>query len=104
MDNKEYPLRAKKINVKPQEYRETICKCGNPKSKGSLCCVECAHKQQRITERPEPIILAQEIIEMGFVGTGKKYGVSDNAIRKWCVAYNMPKKKEELKEWLTNNS
>lgn len=38
---------------------------------------------RRKCERPEKEILLKEIAEMGFVKTGKKYGVSDNSIRKW---------------------
>jgi hypothetical protein len=26
------------------------------------------------------------------------YDVSDNAIRKWCDAYNLPRKKSEIKK------
>ena len=40
-------------------------------------------------------------LEIGsFVGVGKKYGVSDNTIRKWCVHYGLPIKKQELKKFL----
>ena len=28
-------------------------------------------------------IIKQEIQELGYRGTGKKYGISDNAVRKW---------------------
>ena len=42
----------------------------------------------------------KEIVENGFSATGRKYGVSDNAIRKWCKSYNIPTKKNEIKEWL----
>ena len=28
---------------------------------------------------------------MSFVDIGKKYNVSDNAIRKWCDTYNLPR-------------
>jgi len=28
-----------------------------------------------------------EIDELGYVGVGRKYGVSDNAVRKWRRAY-----------------
>jgi 5-methylcytosine-specific restriction endonuclease McrA len=38
---------------------------------------------QRKTERPSLEVLKKEIKELGYCGTGKKYGVSDNAIRKW---------------------
>jgi len=40
-------------------------------------------KRQRRVERPQTETLLNDIKELGYVGTGKKYGVSDNAIRKW---------------------
>lgn len=47
------------------------------------------HKEywQRRAERPEYETLCQEIQELGYAGTGRKYGVSDNAIRKWKRYY-----------------
>ncbi len=38
---------------------------------------------KRKVDRPEIEVLTKQIRELGFVGTGKIYGVSDNAIRKW---------------------
>lgn len=40
-------------------------------------------KLNRKVERPPYEQLKTEIRKLGYVGTGKKYGVSDNAIRKW---------------------
>lgn len=34
-----------------------------------------------------------------FVSIGKKYCVSDNAIRKWCKTYNLPSKKSEINNY-----
>ena len=34
-------------------------------------------------------ILEKEILCNSMVSIGKKYGVSDNAIRKWCQSYNI---------------
>lgn len=42
---------------------------------------------QRKVKRPEYIQLKKEINELGYLGTGRKYGVSDNAIRKWIKFY-----------------
>lgn len=50
--------------------------------------IEQSVKSRRV-ERPQKEVLIEEIKELNFVGTGKKYGVSDNAIRKWCKAYNI---------------
>jgi transposase-like protein len=37
--------------------------------------------------RPPKEQLLKEIEELGYCGTGRKYGVSDNAIRKWLKKY-----------------
>jgi hypothetical protein len=42
---------------------------------------------QRKVKRPEYMQLKKEINEFGYLGTGRKYGVSDNAIRKWIKFY-----------------
>lgn len=39
--------------------------------------------------RPEKETLEKEIKIETMVGLGKKYGVSDNAIRKWCKSYGI---------------
>jgi integrase len=47
----------------------------------------------RKVNRPSYGKLIRDISKMGFVATGKKYGVSDNSIRKWLKFYkNQPKK------------
>lgn len=42
---------------------------------------------QRKAVRPSYDVLKKDIDQMGYVGTGKKYGVSDNAVRKWLKFY-----------------
>jgi hypothetical protein len=42
---------------------------------------------QRKVKRPEFDSLKKEVNELGYSGTGRKYGVSDNAIRKWIKFY-----------------
>jgi hypothetical protein len=42
---------------------------------------------QRKSVRPPYEQLLLEVNEMGYVATGKKYGVSDNTIRKWIRMY-----------------
>jgi hypothetical protein len=43
--------------------------------------------KQRRVERPPYDQLLAEVAELGWSGTGRKHGVSDNAIRKWVRAY-----------------
>jgi Zn finger protein HypA/HybF involved in hydrogenase expression len=46
-------------------------------------CSSCYSKSQRKVERPSKEQLLQEVNQSSYVAVGKKYGVSDNAIRKW---------------------
>ncbi|MFY9944028.1 MAG: tyrosine-type recombinase/integrase [Desulfobacterales bacterium] len=46
---------------------------------------------QRRVNRPPFEILKAEIEQLGYTAVGRKYGVSDNAVRKWMKAYSEPK-------------
>ena len=79
---------------KPEDYK--ICKCCSKQYLGVnefYCSGSCSAKDRvnrktyRKVERPPLSQLLQETEEFGFVQTGKKYGVSDNAIRKWIKVY-----------------
>jgi len=39
--------------------------------------------KQRKVDRPSKDVINQEVEKLGYRGTGRKYGVSDNTIRKW---------------------
>lgn len=66
----------------------------------STMCVSCAHKKARVVEnRPDREELKSLIRSLPFVQIGNKYGVSDNAIRKWCKSYNLPHKKTEINNY-----
>jgi hypothetical protein len=82
-----------------------ICEiCGESAKYGKLyCSSKCYHKaqksmlktdqtiqsdiQQRKSKRPLYSQLKEDIQKLGFSGTGKKYNVSDNGIRKWLRFY-----------------
>lgn len=53
----------------------------------SKYCVDCGHKNARKVERPALNVLIDDIKNLGYCGTGRKYGVSDNAVRKWLKTY-----------------
>jgi len=42
---------------------------------------------KRMVDRPEYSVLINEVNNFGYSETGRKYGVSDNAIRKWIKFY-----------------
>jgi hypothetical protein len=47
------------------------------------CSYSCHKLSQRKIERPSLSVLQGDIASLGFSKTGRKYGVSDNAVRKW---------------------
>lgn len=84
-------------------YKTKICPiCNNnfiPNTTKQICCAyECRiihatkipHKRK--VNRPSVEILIKEIQDSNFVLVGKKYGVSDNAIRRWCRYYKVDPK------------
>lgn len=63
-----------------------VChKVFHPKnSRQHFCSPECSHiSQRRVKNRPPIEQVINEIKEHGYCWTGRKYGVSDNAIKKW---------------------
>jgi hypothetical protein len=86
---------------KQQLSEKTIyyCKnCGKQLSEKTISglCINCYNISQRITERPSREELKQLIREKPFTQIAIQYGVSDNAIRKWCDAENLPRKKSDI--------
>ena len=43
--------------------------------------------------------LKKRIREKSFTSIGKEFGISDNAIRKWCKKYNLPFQSRKIKEY-----
>jgi predicted nucleic acid-binding Zn ribbon protein len=57
--------------------------CNAEISYGNNTCRKCASKKRRKVERPDYTSLLEDVNEFGYTKIGKKYGVSDNTIRKW---------------------
>lgn len=57
--------------------------CKKEIHKESKYCEECSYKKSRKVQRPDLETLLKDIKNLGYSATGRKYGVSDNAIRKW---------------------
>jgi hypothetical protein len=90
--------------IKVLKKRQDICKCGGLKQKKSKSCIKCRYNKEikkdtlleamykrRKVERPPYDQLIKEISELGYSATGRKYGVSDNSIRKWIKYYEKSK-------------
>jgi HNH endonuclease len=65
------------------------CNCGKIILKESKMCSKCNGERQRKIERPNYETLKKDIETLGYKGAGKKYGLTDNGIRKWLKNYEM---------------
>ena len=77
--------------------KECGCEITSESSTG-LCSI-CAAKNRRKVERPTSNDLFNKLKELkgNFTQVGTFYGVSDNAVRKWCKAYQIPHKSSDYK-------
>jgi len=92
---------GKNIQKLKKEYK--CSDCGVSISKGSHICPTCSQKSQRVVDRPNRELLKTLIKDMPFTKIGQQFGVSDNAIREWCLYYGLPSKKNEIKEFSSEN-
>lgn len=94
-------------NARNPNRKKYYCEnCGKPVcQKGVKLCQSCFKEQQKKTiidggqrkvERPSRDKLKELIRIKPFTQIGTQFGVSDNAIRKWCDDFNLPRKKSEI--------
>lgn len=105
----EKEIRKANKEIAPKKVKETkICPiCGEEfysKNKTQkYCSQECSHKANG-SKRPDIFELIDKFKELkSFVQVSNYYGVSDNAVRKWCKLYNLPIKSSEMKEYIRNH-
>lgn len=99
--------RAKIDKIKKKHLTDKCPLCGKLKSKKALKCVECNNIERLEigkNQREEKYKITRnelkcKIRHMSFLQIGNEYGVSDNAIRKWCKSYNLPFKTREIKSY-----
>lgn len=95
--------KAKEIDELVEQVKTkqiSYCKyCGIEVYQGNNCCPKCAAIKSRVVERPSRDELKYLIRTTSFVKIGEKFGVSDNAIRKWCETYNLPRKKTDINQY-----
>lgn len=97
-------LKRSDVNLQPKEKKEYICcDCGKKLSQSSLRCLDCENERRRqIAKNSKPISreeLKQLIRITPFTKIGEMFGVTDNAIRKWCKLYNLPFKVKDIKTY-----
>lgn len=95
-------------NLQSENLNNNYCiDCGKKISKKSIRCNECESKHRIIPLENMPITreeLKGLIRTLPFTTIALRFGVTDNAIRKWCDKFNLPRSKKEIqnysdKEW-----
>ena len=72
----------------------TCTDCNKKITKGSTRCGSCASKKfnkRKVKNRPSLETLLEDLKTLPYTKVGKKYGVSDNCIRKWIKQYQKNK-------------
>ena len=93
--------REKKGKLEQKKYK--CIDCGTPVWNQNSRCVACARTAQSMkSSKPSREELKKKIKSLPFTVIGKEYGVTDNAVRKWCKTYSLPFKSKEIKEILKN--
>ena len=78
-----------------KEKTEIPCECcGNlfqkrAGSKNRFCKPECYNFHSRKVEHPSEDVLREDIQNLSWLAMGRKYGVSDSAVRKWAKSYGI---------------
>ena len=86
------------IEITKHGQKNYCVRCGKEiLSSNAKYCPECKHFMDRVVERPSREELKQLIRTKTFTEIAASYGVSDNAIRKWCDLEGLPRKKTDIK-------
>jgi hypothetical protein len=78
----------------PQHIRHRYCSVECWGSAASALYRGIPHPQTRKVERPSHEQLKADLSSLSFVAVGRKYGVSDNAVRKWLRWYECQAERE----------
>ena len=76
--------------------------CGIEINKGAIRCIACYNKYRTVPLENMPVTreeLKELIRTKPFTQIGKQFQVSDNAIRKWCDKFSLPRKSSEIKKY-----
>lgn len=98
-EENEHRINSIQSYVKPVIQKYYCQDCGQEISRGCTRCITCENKN-RIKEVPISRDNLKELIRnKPFTQIGEQFGVSDNAIRRWCVKYQLPRTKKEISSY-----
>lgn len=97
-------------NILPYADKKVECvccvECGKaiPLNYTSGLCRECVRMRSRQVERPSKEELFQLLKKSSFAAVARDFGVTDNAVRKWCDSYGLSRHSADYKEKKPKNS
>ncbi len=67
----------------------SICDTTLQSKQRQFCSKQCCDVGSQLQRRPSKTVLANDVKNMSMLAVGRKYGVSDNAVRKWLRKYRL---------------
>jgi len=91
------------VKIKKRFIQKDLCpNCKtNYKRTSSKLCINCENirKAENIPSKEE---IEKYLGKLPFTRIGEMFGVSDNAVRKWCKKYGLPYRKKDMKNYIKN--
>lgn len=82
--------------------KNTCIDCHKEIDTKAIRCIECSNLFKQTIIRPSREELKMLIRTLPFTEIGKRYGVTDNSIRKWCMRVNLPTLKRQIEKYTTD--
>lgn len=94
-ENLSYPLR-------PFRKEQFCIDCNIKIDTQSNRCRKCANKARQTVPPISRTELKTKIRNQSFESIGKEFKITGNGIKKWCLKYNLPSTKKEIKSYSDN--